>query len=109
MPVKKPTGPRQDATSEALDRLIGEPGTNQGRNGYAPATPEEAEPHTVRVRPSAWSAFESALRRADLKKGPAVDALVTLFAAGRIDVKLVRDEVKRARGVDLSTQDEAQP
>jgi hypothetical protein len=55
----------------------------------------------VRVRPSAWQAFEDALRRADLKKGPAVDALVALFAAGQIDVKLVRDEIKRVRGVEV--------
>lgn len=91
--------PRQELAAPSGNGAV----TPQPRNSYVP---EEAAPHTVRVRPSAWSAFEAALRRADLKKGPAVDALVALFAAGRIDVKLVRDEIKRVRGVDV---DEAAP
>jgi hypothetical protein len=63
----------------------------------------------VRVRPSAWSAFEEVLREAELKKGPAVDALVDLVNTGDIDINLVRRRIKELRGVNLALLDEAAP
>lgn len=97
----KKLGTRQDATSEALDHLIGGSDTEPPRNGYVPDAPEKATEHTVRIRPSVWTKLEGVLRRADLKKGPTMDALADLLVTGDIDIKLVRRRIKEIRGVEV--------
>lgn len=100
----RPPGPDLTSRQTLIKPGDGVSDTHPIRNGYVT---EEAAPHTVRVRPSAWQAFEAVLRRADLKKGPAVDALVDLVNTGDIDVKLVRQRIKEIRGVDIDDQESA--
>jgi hypothetical protein len=56
------------------------------------------EQFSVRVRPSTKRAIDDYIHGAKLKKGPATDALWQLLIRGAIDVRAVKDEIRKMKG-----------
>lgn len=64
----------------------------------ASASADVPEQFSVRVRPSTKRAIDGYVHGAKLKKGPTTDALWDLLMHGYIDVKMVREHIRKMKG-----------